>query len=198
MIKTIIQFFLILTQGRRPSSYYQLLLKGKDCSLTLTKKGFTLIELLVSIGIFAIVLAGSWASYLNFQRSHSLNNYSTQILSTIYQAQNQAMSRMCTQNCDSAESGENFGVYLDTTNHQVTFYRGIVYNSSDNYNTELKLPDNLTLATDLPTESNLVFQKISGEVRNFDANHHSFTLRELNSGEQKNFEINRLGVVDIN
>ncbi len=162
------------------------------------KKGFTLIELLVTIGIFGIILAGSWVSYLNFQRTNSLDSFSTQILSTIYQAQNQAMSRMCTQNCDTAESGENFSIYFDSVENKIVLYRGIIYNPSDNYNINVNLPDNLSLDSNLPDNSTIVFEKVFGNVRNYDEQNKNFSLSELSSGETRNFTINKLGVIDVN
>lgn len=161
-------------------------------------KGFTLIELLITIGIFGIILTGSWISYLNFQRTNSLDSFSTQILSTIYQAQNQAMSRMCTQNCNTAESGQDFGIYLDSTNNKIVLYRGIIYNPSDNYNININLPNNLSLNTNLPDNSTIVFEKVYGKVSNFDVQKNSFTLSESTSGESRNFTINKLGIVDVN
>ena len=161
------------------------------------RRGFTLIELLVSISIFAIVIAGSWVAYLNFQRSNSLDSYSSQILSIIYQAQNQAMSRICTLNCDTADSGEYFGIYFDTIANKIILHRSITYNPLDNYNIELNLPDNLNLFVDI-TDNNLVFDKVTGQVRNYDADNSSFSLIENTSGETRNFTINKLGVIDIN
>lgn len=161
-------------------------------------KGFTLIELMTSIGIFAIVLAGSWISYINFQRSNSLKSYSTQIISTFAQAQNQAMSRICTQNCATVASGENYSLHFDTSSKKITLFRGIVFNPSDNYNFALNLPSNLNLAIDFGETNDVVFEKLNGEMRNFDVNHHTFTLTESGSGEIKTFNFNRLGVLDVN
>lgn len=161
-------------------------------------KGFTLIELLTSIGIFAIVVAGSWISYLNFQRSNSLESYSTQMISTFAQAQNKALSRICSQNCTSASTGENFSLHFDTVNKKIILFRGIVFNPSDDYNTDLTLPSNLNLALDFGDTPDVVFEKINGEVRNFDTNHHIFTLTESSSGQTKTFNFNKLGVLDVN
>lgn len=137
------------------------------------------------------------ASYLNWQRSQNLKQYSGQILSLIYQAQNQAMSRMCTQNCDSATSGENFGVYFDAGNRKAVLFRGLVYNPADTYNIPVTFPDTLNLSTNLPN-SVVIFEKVSGEVRSFDANNHIFSLSEQTSGNLRTFSLNRLGVVDTN
>lgn len=152
---------------------------------------------MVSIGLFAIILAGSWVSYLNFQRSNSLDSFSSQVLSTIYQAQNQAMSRMCTQNCDSADSGENFGVYFDVPNNKIILHRGITYNPGDEYNIDIDFANNLSLSENIQN-SDLVFEKATGDVRNFSSDDNTFTLTENTSGETRNFTINRLGVIDVN
>lgn len=160
-------------------------------------RGFTLIELLVTIAILAIILAGSATSYLNWQRSQNLNQYSDQILSLVYQAQNQAMSRMCTQNCDLATTGENFGVYFDATNRKTILFRGLVYNPADIYNIPVNFPDTLSLSTDLPN-SVVIFEKVTGEIRSFDADNNDFSLTESTSGNSKSFSFNRLGVADTN
>lgn len=163
-----------------------------------TYNGFTLIELMVSMGIFAIIVSGSYISYLNFQRSHSLDNYTTQIIGLIYQAQNQAMSRMCVKSCDIATTGANFGIHFDATNRQIILYTGIVYNPNDDYNIAINLPSNINLISNLPAGDNIVFEKISGEIRDFDDDLHNFSLQENSSGQTKNLDINRLGVIDVN
>ncbi len=105
---------------------------------------------------------------------------------------------MCTENCDTAENGENFSIYFDILNNKIILYRGIIFNPSDDYNLEIVLPDNLTLSTDLPVQSNIVFAKVTGEVRNFEVDNNIFTLSENTSGEIKSFTINRVGIIDIN
>ena len=105
---------------------------------------------------------------------------------------------MCTQDCDSATTGENFGIHFDTIKGRFVLYRGVVFNNSDDYNIEIDLPSNLSLESDLPGGSNIVFEKVTGEVRDFDSDHHSFSLVEANSGQTRTFNFNELGVVDIN
>lgn len=160
--------------------------------------GFTLIELLVSVSIFIIILSGSWISYLNWQRSQNLVSYSGQIISLINQAQQQAISRTCTENCDSATSGENFGIYFDSVENKVILFRGLVYNPEDSYNYAMELPSVLQLSLDLPVDKSITFSKITGEVHNFDANNHEFILSESGAGNSNTFNINRLGIIDVN
>jgi hypothetical protein len=126
-----------------------------------------------------------------------LDSYTTQAVSLINQAQGQAMARMCTQNCESRETGENFGVYFDTTNNKLVLHRGLSYNPGDSYNIDVNLASNINLAENIQN-SDLIFEVSSGEVRSFNASENTFTLTETNTGENINFTINKLGTVDIN
>lgn len=152
--------------------------------------GFTLIELIVSIGVFVLIMGFASLSYLNIQRSSDLANQTTQLISSLRQAQALAMSGQ------TQDSQNNVSVGVHFESNRYVIFIGSDYNESDSDNIITNLPSNISITIDLPS-NNLLFIAKTGEVLDFQNDHKVISILQTD-GQQKNLTINKLGVVDIN
>ena len=152
------------------------------------KQGFTLIELLVTVGLFAFLAALSGFILINAQATPRFETSRDQLIATIRQAQTLAMGG------DKAdqETAQNFGIHFESDSY--TLFKGSTYSASDDYNLTTQL-SGVTLSTiDVPS-GNIVFEKISGEVLNWDEDNSSVTLTD-DEGNSVRLTVNKMGVVE--
>jgi prepilin-type N-terminal cleavage/methylation domain-containing protein len=149
--------------------------------------GFTLIELLVTVGLFAFLAALSGFILINAQATPRFETSQNQLIATIRQAQTLAMGG------DKANqsTAQNFGVHFESNSY--TLFKGTIYPEDDDYNLTTQL-SGVTLSTiDVPS-GNIVFEKTSGEVVDWDENNNSVVLSD-DEGNSVTLTINALGVV---
>lgn len=152
-------------------------------------KAFTLIELIVSMSIFLIIMGFSGVAYLNIQRNSDLVNQSTQLVSSIRQAQTLVFSG---QTLDESNNS-NVGIHFDSNSY--TLFIGNAYDPFNSTNITTVFPNSIVLANYLPS-ADLIFYAQSGEVSNFDPLANTITITHQD-GQSKTITINKLGVVDF-
>lgn len=157
------------------------------------KKGFTLIELVIVIGIIVIIFALSVLAVLNIQRGKLLDNNAWSIVSFLRQAQNQALNGVSVDGVNQT----NFGIHFDSAARQYTLFQGSTYNPDDSYNFVQTLPEGIDLVLDLPAGNNVIFNKITGKVANYDGLHHQITLSHQADGNTVNINFNIMGGIDV-
>lgn len=153
----------------------------------MNKKGFTLIELLVTVGLFAILAALAGFILINAQATPRFETSQNQLIATIRQAQTLAMGG------DKADqsTAQPFGIHFASDSY--TLFKGSTYSASDDYNFTTQLSGVTLSVIDVPS-GNIVFQKISGEVLDWDENSNSVVLSD-DEGNSVTLTINIIGVV---
>lgn len=155
------------------------------------QKGFTLLEILISLTIFTMLLGFTAVSFLNTQRTNSVNSSVEKIISDIKSQQIKAM----TGETDSGQSGSSYGIYFSQKSY--TLFRGTIYNPSDPANLTIDLNKNINISKILLPNNTLIFSQRSGEIAGFDSNNNSITFRNVSGNEQKTITINRYGATSL-
>lgn len=151
-------------------------------------RGFTLIELLVTVSLFALLAALSGFILINAHATPRFETSRNQLIATIRQAQTLAMGG------DKADqsTAQPFGIHFESDSY--TLFKGSNHSESDDYNLTTQLSGVILSVIDIPS-GNIIFQKISGEVLNWDGDHNSITLTD-NEGNTVTLTVNMLGVVE--
>lgn len=156
------------------------------------KRGYTPIELLVVIGILMIIFAISLTSLSSMEKEDRLQSWADQVEATLNYAKTQALNGASLSGSDSLAFGVHF------SEDDFTLFPGLSYQPTDSRNLLNQLPESLYFATiNLPSANDVIFQKITGEVINFDPLHSQLILRDRSSQRQRTISINKLGVVEI-
>jgi len=159
-------------------------------AFTLTRRrAFTLIELIISIGMIAILFSFSSLNHLSLQRKTTLSEQTKTISSDLRAQQIKAMTG------DTGGSGtvSDYGVYLGSNAY--TLFKGSTYNPADPGNYQISLPPTLTLMDITFINSQIVFQKGSGEILNFSNIANTFGVNDSALNGSKTFILNALGVI---
>ena len=155
--------------------------------------GFTLIEVLVVMGIIAVIFSLSVLAVLNIQKGQLLDNHTWAVVSLLRQAQNQALNGVSVDGTNQT----NFGVHFDDTAGQYTLFRGDSFDPSDPYNFTQSLPSGLSFHLTLPSGNNVIFNKITGRVGNYNSLRHFIRIRDDNTGDEITIDFNQEGAVDV-
>lgn len=156
------------------------------------QKGFTLVETLVVLGLVTILFGLGARSFSAIEKEDRLQAWADEVEATLSLARAQAISGASLSDSQSLP----FGVYFSQT--EFILFPGETYPPQDSRNFKKELPQSLYFSTiDLPAGENIVFQKITGEVINFDPNHHQLILQEKNSQRKRIISINQVGVVEV-
>lgn len=162
--------------------------------INMTKgKGFTLVEIIVIMGLLIIIFGLGLRSFSAIEKEDRLQSWIEQVVSSLSSARLQAISGASL----SSDQSLPFGVHFSA--EEFVLFPGDNYHPSDSRNLANQLPNSLYFETlDLPPGNNIVFQKITGEVSNFDPLHCQLVLREKNSNRRRTITVNKLGVAEIN
>ncbi len=151
--------------------------------------GFTLIELIVTVGLIAFLLTFSSLNFISTQRKTTLQDQVLLLSTDIRGQQLKAMSS------DTGGSGtvSNYGIYFQ--NQTYTLFRGDTYSAIDPENYVVTLPETTIIVDVLFPNSQIVFQKGSGEILNFNNTQNTFSLTDSQLGESHLYTLNALGVI---
>lgn len=136
------------------------------------QQGFTLIELGIVLAIMAILLTLSIVSLSNIQDQTYISKSLEILLSDIKMQQNKAMNG----ETDGETSTYRYGIYFEGNTY--TLFRGDTYNPSDSYNFTVTLDGQLSFSSVLFTNSEIVFEKGSGEILNFTEGNNTFSISD--------------------
>lgn len=157
-------------------------------SLKINEKGFTLTELIVVMGILTILLSFVTLNLVNIQQKTSQRSTLDVLIADIKDQQNKAMA-------GGTKSGQNtdYGIYFEANRY--ILFQGSSYVSGDSSNFAVNLDSGLTFTNILFPSSQIVFQRVSGEVIGFTSGQNTVTLTNSSNNDQKTIQINRYGVI---
>lgn len=152
------------------------------------RQGITFIELIVVGGIFATLFGLAGVNYLTTINKASLASALAPLLSDIKSQQLKAIQG------DTQNTGitDRYGLYF--TNGSYTLFKSS-YSPTDPANVVIELPENTELSNIVIPQSQLVFEKGSGEVVSFVQGQNSLSVRSTQNNEEKTITVNRLGIV---
>jgi prepilin-type N-terminal cleavage/methylation domain-containing protein len=155
------------------------------------KKGFTLIEIIVVMAIFLTLTGLAMMNILRPQQQAILSS-ATHVLITDIKSQ-QLKSMIGESSTGTAP--EYYGIYFESNKY--TLFPGTIYDANNANNFVVNLDSTLQISANTFPSSQVVFNRISGEVSNFSSNNNSVTLKNLTNLEVKKVSINAYGAITL-
>lgn len=150
--------------------------------------GATLVELIVIMAVVGILARVVTLNLFQGQQRASLTVTRDLLVSDIRKQQHRAMVGMTSTP----------GVYLDYSirfeAQRYILYPGVVYDSSNAANEVTVLEPVLQFDPIDVSNGTITFSRVSGEVRGYDENSRSITLKNIQTGNQYVISFNMLGV----
>lgn len=156
------------------------------------QNGFTITELLLVMGIFAVLSVLATITLLRPQIKSSVDKNVNTMIADIKLQQIKAMIGD-TQNVGGAE---DYGVYFENTSY--TLFKGSAYNSSDTNNIVIELDQAIEFSRVNLPNSQIVFERLSGEINNFDSGQNDITVQHDQGGLSTEVNFNEYGAYAIN
>ncbi len=153
------------------------------------QKGFTLIEILLVMAIISILFAISIVNLNTLQQNTYQNTSEELLLSDIKLQQLKSM----TGDNNNSSTFETFGIYFGNTSY--TLFRGATYSASDDENFTIELNPNLTFSNVEFANSQIVFEKNSGEIIDFTDGSDTITINNSITGTNAVITLNKYGVI---
>lgn len=153
--------------------------------------GFTLIEVLITVSLLAILLGLGSVVFGSYARQDQLEAESKKLVGIIAEAQTQTLAGFSQGGSDSL----NFGLHFETDSY--TLFSGLTFNPADPQNQKTSLPLRLQFSQISLPGQNLLFEKITGQVLNFDPAQNYLLLQDQSANQKKKISINKLGVVQV-
>lgn len=152
------------------------------------KKSFTIVELTVVLGMIAILASYVVINLTSVQHSTYMATTVDTFISDLKQQQLKAMVG------DTEGRGVNdyYGIYFQTNIYYL--FHGANYSFSTS-NQSIPLTNSIEVSATTFPQSQIVFNKGSGEIVGFTAGANTVTLRNIVTDEQKIITINRYGVI---
>lgn len=153
-----------------------------------SKKGFTLVEITVVIGIIAVIVSYSVINLTTVQHTTYVGTTIDTFISDLKQQQLKAMVG------DTEGRGVNdyYGIYFGTSDYAL--FHGSTYSAGPS-NPIIPLTTSVQFTNVTFPQSQIVFNKGSGEIVGFAVGSNTVTLVNVVTNEQKTITINRYGVV---
>ncbi len=153
-----------------------------------SQEGTTLVELIVIMAVIGILARVVTLNIFRGQQQASLTVTRDLLLSDIRKQQHRAMSGVTSEP----------GVYLDYSirfePQRYILYPGVIYDSN-NVNNEVTVLESVLQFDPIDlTGFEITFSRLSGEIRGFDEDHRSITLKNIQTGNQYVIRFNMLGV----
>lgn len=155
------------------------------------KPAFTLIEVIVTLSVFSILVSLISINLIRPQKTASINSSTQTLISDIKSQQINSMQG----NTAGQASSQKHGLFISPNKY--TLFSGNSYSPMDSNNFEIMLEGDLQLSTTFPS-STLLFEKINGEVTNFNAGQNTITLTSPSGGQSKTITVNVLGNYSLN
>ena len=152
------------------------------------RKGITFVELIVVTGIFMTLFGLVGVNFLTTINKASLASALSPLLTDIKSQQLKAVQGD-TQN---TEITDRYGLHF--TNGSYSLFKGS-YSPTDPANVIIELPENTQFSNIVLPQSQLLFEKGSGEVVGFVQGQNSLSVTSTQGNEEKTLTINQLGVM---
>jgi len=147
------------------------------------QQGFTFVELAVVLSIMALLLTLSVVSLGGVQQQAYVGKSLEILLSDIKLQQTKAMNGATEEN-----STYRYGIHFETNTY--TLFQGDTYNPSDTKNFTVTLDGQLTFASVTFPNSEIVFEKGSGEIVGFSDGNNTVSF----SDGSATITLNQIGV----
>lgn len=153
----------------------------------ISQKGFTVIEIMLVMAIAAVLVGLATVSLFNFQHKANLTATTDTFIADLKDQQTKAMSGAT----EGQTINNTYGINL--ASNRYILFRG-TYSSTASANFTINLPDTVQVTTTFPN-SQIIFEKGSGEIYGYASNSASVTFQDRNSSEQKVIQLNKYGVI---
>ena len=164
---------------------------GNSLAGIFKRRGFSQIELLLAILILMIVFSMGTIVYSSVVRQDQIQTEVQKIGSVI----NEARMKTIAGYRLGGSSGYNFGVHFEEDSF--TLFPGLIYQTGNANNQKYLLPDNLMIEEISWANSGLVFNKVTGEVVDFDSLNNYIVLSDVNLNQQRKISVNFLGTITV-
>jgi prepilin-type N-terminal cleavage/methylation domain-containing protein len=153
------------------------------------QRGFTIIELIVGMGVFLTLMAVAVVNLTRLPSSSAQSSGYDLLIADIKSQQTEAMV--------GALNGEiihnDYGIYFGDRTY--TLIRGNTYDPLDSFNFVVNLDPNISI-TNITFQNNvLIFEKGSGEVKNYSLGQDSLEVKNDQTGEVRLLRINKYGAI---
>lgn len=152
------------------------------------KKAFTVVEMTVVLGMIATLLAYSIINLSTIQHKAYLSSTIDTFVSDLKQQQLKAM----VGDTEGRSTNDYYGIYFSTNSYAM--FHGSTY-VVDPSNPVIPLTTNVTFSNIAFPQSQVVFNKGSGEVVGFSNGSNTVTMKNSVTNEMKTITINRYGVI---
>ena len=155
--------------------------------------GFTLTELMVVVGLIILFISIGTVQLSNIQQKTYIGTTTSTVMSDIKLQQLKAMVG------DTEGSGtiSDYGIYFEQTKY--TLFRGSIYSANNTSNYVINLETTLQFSDVLFPQSQIIFSKGTGSIRNFTNGSNTITLLNTVNNESRTISINELGsIISVN
>lgn len=152
------------------------------------QKGYSFIEVLLILSITGILFGFITINLLNAHRQTSKASLITTLTTDLKSQQFKTM----TGTTGGQMIEDNYGIYIGPTFY--TLFHGSVYNAADTSNLVVNSENNIQLTTTFPS-SIIVFQKGSGEIKNYNSSANTITLFDTTNNTNQTITINKYGII---
>ena len=159
----------------------------KQCNNS--SSGFTLQELLVVMGVMAVLLGIATINLVTIQNRTNLNTQISTLTAEIKQQQLKAMLG----DTEGRTDPDAYGVLFESDGY--TLFHGTSFNSGDSANYKVTMADNMIFTSiNLPNQT-IIFDRVSGDILNFNLSLSSVSLTNTTNNESKTLQFNKHGVI---
>lgn len=151
------------------------------------RRGFILTELLIVIFIFTIIIILPSIFFWAIGQAGRLDSQVREVVNALNEAQVNTISGKS----QASQETFSYGVHFETDYYDL--FRGTSYNVADPNNLRNNLPLGITFSQIQLVGGNVIFEKVTGQVLNFDPNLNYVELLENNSQSKKRIFISRFG-----
>lgn len=137
---------------------------------------------MIVMGIIAILFSLSTLSFANLNKQDQLDSLAAEIKLAIVQSQSQTVN------------GNPSGVYFE--NNRFIVFVGDQYTQGNPNSQITDLPQGITFQNIQLPDNQINFLKITGYINNY-VSPENFTLYDQETGRNRVFNLNRLGVIEI-
>lgn len=154
-----------------------------------SQAGLTLVELLVVIAIFSILTSVITVNLLRPQSSQSISSALNTLSADIRAQQLKSMMGRA----ENGVTATPHGIYFETGSY--VLFAGDVYDSSDENNLRILLPDGVLISEVAFPSSQVVFARISGDVVSYSEGADFLVVQHTGTGVREKFSVNKYGSI---
>lgn len=154
-----------------------------------TGQGFTLVETLIVMFIFGTIIGMPMLFLYGIGRSNQLTATAREVVAVLNETQTSAING---KSVDGAQPS-SYGIYFQPSYY--VLFAGSSYSAADSHNQRTDLPSGVTFSQIQVPASQIVFDKVTGQVISFDPSQNFVVLRESNSNETRQITVSKVGSI---